>query len=796
MDNKEGDRKNFMDIPLTSLRDERHIQHWQKALIIGIAVSFLLFMPYIIYDKGIFLYYGDFNVQQIPFYQLAHQAIKSGNTSWSIYTDLGANFIGSYSFYLLGSPFFWLTIPFPNEFVPYLMGPLLILKFGSATLAAYIYLNRYTRNKNYAILGAILYAFSGFSIYNIFFNHFHEPMITFPLLLWALDEYMLHKRRLIFSIAVFASCLVNYYFFVGQVVFLIIYWFIRVYSGSYRITLKQFAWLILESILGVLLSSGLLIPAVLATMQNPRINNPAYGFDAILYHESQKYLHILQSLFFPPDLPARINFTPDSDAKWASLGAYLPMFGMCGVIGFFGIKGRNSNNWLKHLLKFLLLMAMVPLLNSAFQLFNQSFYTRWFYMLTLMTALATISALECEFTNWERAIKRTLAITLAIAIPIAILPKRTKIGPDSTIKYGLMEYPDRFYIYVAIALLGMLVFFALLRYRQERGFIGMTITATCTLALVSSLYIVGIGKQQSYNTHNFIIPCCINAGDKITLPERKNCRTDILNGMDNLAMFWKLPSIQAFHSLVPGSVMKFYPTIGVERNVASRPSSSVYGLRGLTSCRWLIDPNNKYKASDTPPMTGFEYYGHQNGSTVWENKFYIPYGFSYDSYITDSQYKGLAENLRHLVLLKSIVLSDEQAEKYGYTMTHQEHVMDFEYTPEQYQTDCAKRRESSCLGFEYDNIGFSATTANNTNQEKLVFFSVPFDSGWSASVNGKPAKIEEVNVGFMAVSVPENSESSIRFNYRAPGLLEGVVISICAEAILLCMWLFFRHPKK
>ena len=28
--------------------------------------------------------------------------------------------------------------------------------------------------------------FSGFSVYNIFFNHFHEAIVVFPLLLWAL----------------------------------------------------------------------------------------------------------------------------------------------------------------------------------------------------------------------------------------------------------------------------------------------------------------------------------------------------------------------------------------------------------------------------------------------------------------------------------------------------------------------------------------------------------------------------------------------------------------------------------
>ena len=120
------------------------------------------FIPYMISDEGYFLFFGDFNVQQIPFYQLAHNAVRNGEWGWSFNTDLGANFIGSYSFYLLGSPFFWLTIPFPNSFVPYLMGPLLILKFGFTALTAFLYLDRFAKNPLTAQIGAMLYAFSGF----------------------------------------------------------------------------------------------------------------------------------------------------------------------------------------------------------------------------------------------------------------------------------------------------------------------------------------------------------------------------------------------------------------------------------------------------------------------------------------------------------------------------------------------------------------------------------------------------------------------------------------------------------
>ena len=107
-----------------SLRPTGRRERWHlKAFLLGFGVSVIFFLPFILYDQGYFLYYGDFNVQQVPFYQMIHDAIRSGNFFWSWTTDLGANTIGSYTFYLLGSPFFWLTLPFPSHAVPYLMGP-------------------------------------------------------------------------------------------------------------------------------------------------------------------------------------------------------------------------------------------------------------------------------------------------------------------------------------------------------------------------------------------------------------------------------------------------------------------------------------------------------------------------------------------------------------------------------------------------------------------------------------------------------------------------------------------------
>ena len=779
----------------------RQQHYWYKALLLGLFFSAAFFIPYIVLGEGYFLYYGDFNVQQVPFYRLVHDAIRSGNWQWSNTTDLGTSLIGSYTFYLLGSPFFWLTLPFPSEFVPYLMGPLLILKFGTASLTGYIYISRYTRDKNNAVIGGLLYAFSGYSVYNVFFNHFHEAIVVFPLLLAAIDEYMDRKRRGVVALAVFAACFMNYYFFVGMVAFVIIYWFLRMYLGTWKLNLRDFIPLAIEVVLGFAATAIILVPTVMFVSQNPRIDDFPRGYGALLYGSEQRYLHILSSLFFPPDIPARPNFTPDSNSKWSSIAAWLPLFGMTGVIAFLQ---SNSKSWLKKLLPLLFICAMVPVLNSVFQMFVMSYYARWFYMLTLMMSLATVLAIENTRTQWKKAINLVTVITMAITLGIGLMPNDFEGEVDNIFDaVGLESYTDRFWVYTAIAMLSLAIVTLLIHglKRNRKTFYPKAMACVGIVAVIYSAYIIGLGKSHSYDIHNFVIPVVINQQEEIQLDDDlQNVRSDFFDTMDNVGMFWQIPNIQAFHSIVPGAIYDFYPSVGVTRDVGSRPEPQYYGLRSLLSVKYLFDyahDDSDFENDEGQTrMPGYKYIDTQNDFKIYENKNYIPYGFYFDSYITEEQYYDFPEENRHLLLLKAMVLSDEQAEKYGDLMTHISFPSNLNYDVKVYANDCKALQENTCSKFEYGNSSFKAQITCPKGQDRLVFFSVPYEKGWSATVNGEKVDIEKVDIGFMAVRVPGGETSDIKFTYSTPGLIEGIIITIAAVILYIAYMIVSGKNNK
>lgn len=747
-----------------------------------------------ILDGGYFTYFGDFNVQQIPFYQLCHDAIRNGEWGWSFTTDLGANFIGSYTFYTITSPFFWLTLPFPNSWVPFFMGPLLILKFGCSALTAFLYIRRFTRKRETAQLGALLYAFSGFSLYNVFFNHFHEAIVFFPLLLLAFEMLMTENKRGVFAITVAVCAVVNYFFFVGMLVFGIIYFVIRLISRAIKPRASQIFALFFEAILGMLIAFVVLWPSYLAIAGNSRVSEIDLGWNSILFGKESIYANVFEVFFFPPDLPARPVFFPEADVKWSSLGAWMPIFSMVGVFTYCAAK---KGNWLKRIIITCAVMAFVPVLNSAFYLFNDAYYVRWFYMPILMMALATVLAIEDKETDWRKGFTRVGIITLIITLVVGFFPQMVENEEgEKGLMFGLYTEPDnimyvaRFWITCAVAIGGLAILAILLKERKNNlnRFLKNSIICVTVLTVGFSNFYIASGKSHSY-THEMVVDTLIEGELKLD-GDPDTFRIDTYSCMDNSGMFLGYSSINAFHSIVPVSIMEFYESVGESRDVASRPDTDSWALRSLLSVKYLIQATDEESFLDeygSPKMPGFEYVKTENGFDVYENTNYIGYGFSYDAYMTESQYDSYGSIEKSKMLCRAIVLSDEQVEKYGDMM---QNLSEYYKEPQnnvstsyfEIKKEMKRRAETSATSFETGKNSFKATVKRDA--PNLVFFSVPYDEGWSATVNGKAVEVEKVNVGFMAVAVPEG-ESEIVFTYKTTGLSLGIVVSSSALATLV-----------
>ena len=788
----------FIKPRLLTPREQNRKKFWQAVGLCALTAA-IFFLPFYILDGGFFHYAGDFNSQQISFYRYMNGFVKGAgypdsafagaprNTfSWA--TDLGSGVMNAYSFYLYGSPFFWLSVLLPQSWLPYMMVPLLVLKFGVAGGGAYLYLRRYVKNANYAVLGACLYALSGFAVYNVFFNHFVDVVALFPYLLWALDEAIYENRHGLFAFWVAVNLLNNYFFFVGQVIFLCIYFVCKLTAKDFRLTGRKFGHLLWESVLGVAMGCLLLFPAVLSLLQNPRTIDLSSGWGFLTYAKVQQYLAILLSWILPPDSPYLTSVWSEGVIKWTSMTAYLPLCSLAGAMAYWRSRKADSK---KRIVAVCAVCALVPVLNSAFYALNSSYYARWYYMPALILAAMTVNALEDPDVDLDAPARGIGWIMLATLV-FAVVPVRD--DTTGTWSFGVLKNPGQFFAVLGFGLLGL----ALYRYlcglwRQDSHFAQRMTAAVLVFACVFTMVHIGIGKFGQWHTDSDLVEQDNNALLlKNDLPEG-DYRIDTYKIHDNIGMWLDKSCLQYFGSTAAPSILSFYPGLGVKRDVRSEPEITNYALRGLLSVEYLITTPEKRESFEDEADEGWTYLADVDGYALYHNDNYVPMGFTYDYYVTEATYQTSIKTLRSNLLMRALVLTDEDVAQYGRHLTELSEDMLNDLHYDSYKQDCADRRAHSCSVFQMNNAGFHAEiTLDKTN---LVFFSVPYDDGFTAYVNGEKTDILRVDEGLMAVLCPAGA-SSIDFVYQAAGLSASRVVTAVAIPVWVVYVAYFVRRKR
>ena len=788
----------FIKPRLLTPREQSHKKFWQAVGLCALTAA-VFFLPFYILDGGFFHYAGDFNSQQISFYRYMNGFVKGAgypdstfagaphNTfSWA--TDLGSGVMNAYSFYLYGSPFFWLSVLLPQSWLPYMMVPLLVLKFGVAGGGAFLYLRRYVKNENYAVLGACLYALSGFAVYNVFFNHFVDVVALFPYLLWALDEAIYENRHGLFAFWVAVNLLNNYFFFVGQVIFLCIYFVCKLTAKDFRLAARKFGHLLWESVLGVAMGCLLLFPAVLSLLQNPRTIDLSSGWGFLTYAKVQQYLAILLSWILPPDSPYLTSVWSEGVIKWTSMTAYLPLCSLAGAMAYWRSRKADSK---KRIVAVCAVCALVPVLNSAFYALNSSYYARWYYMPTLILAAMTVNALEDPDVDLDAPARGIGWIMLATLV-FAVVPVRD--DTTETWSFGVLKNPEQFFVVLGFGLLGLMLYRVLCsKWRQDSRFAQRMTAAVLVFACAFTMVHIGIGKFGQWHTDSDLVEQDTNALLlKNDLPEG-DYRIDTYKIHDNIGMWLDKSCLQYFGSTAAPSILSFYPGLGVKRDVRSEPEITNYALRGLLSVEYLITTPEKRESFEDEADAGWTYLADVDGYTLYHNDNYVPMGFTYDYYVTEATYQTSIKTLRSNLLMRALVLTDEDVAQYGKYLTELPDEMLEELYYDSYTQDCADRRAHSCSVFQMNNAGFHAEIT--LDKPNLVFFSVPYDDGFTAYVNGEKTDILQVDEGLMAVLCPAGA-SSIDFVYQAAGLSASRVVTAVAIPVWVVYVACFVRRKR
>lgn len=109
--------------------------------------------------------------------------------------------------------------------------------------------------------------------------------------------------------------------------------------------------------------------------------------------------------------------------------------------------------------------------------------------------------------------------------------------------------------------------------------------------------------------------------------------------------------------------------------------------------------------------------------------------------------------------------------------------------------------EMKTLLGKLDSAGFSLKSFSNgqvsasfdAQRDETLLVSIPYEKGWSATVNGRNVPVRELYGGLLGIDVTAGT-NDIELHYMTPGLIPSAIISIASVAAF-CAWRAFENRR-
>ena len=751
---------------------------------------------------GLFFIEGDLATQQIPFITYLSEMVRHGIDTWAWDVDLGSSTIQAFSYYELGSPFFWLVSLFPYRIVPYLTGWMLMLKYLVACYTAQMYLKRFTKTAWNAVPGALLYAFSGYQSTNLVF-HFHSVTAFFPLLLVGLEYLMDNsepgrktRNGLFFAGTVCLNALVNYFFFVQSVIILVFYYVFRfsVLRHPERM-IHDLPRILLYGLLGAGMAAILLVPNYYYILQNPRSSELVPG--SVHRYSLNQFMYIIKGMILPGD--NMWDETMFMRYQWSSTSAHLPFVSYCFVFAYL-LKKRN---WLSANILVFILMSLFPQTNSLFLLFTQD-YQRWWYGLIMLTSLATVLVLE---NPSDYPLRKGVCLQAGL---LAVVSCYALIARDSLFSDGgsALYHPDRYILLLLMVIPGM-VFAWILGGRERTGDRRLRIR-TVLLGCISVFSVMttvfceysykntGVLKDGQYERMIMV------AEDYPAIEAEYRYRN-----YQNINIFYSMNShttgLRTFTSTASNALFKLDSLFDFYAPNRTLEKNSYAGLPEMLGGHYLLLSNVNFdeKIPDKVIRAGDESYRYISNDVECIVKTYpaAMIGYRVENYITEEELYRLPVQYRGIALLHAPCVKDDEAgQSCGLSPVSAEEVMQIiEKYPDNAKDDallvspvlkelCDRNNAEHVKYFDKDSHGFTAET--DYREDSAVFFSIPADEGWHITIDGEKADFTDAG-GLMLLCVP-GGEHVIQGTYHCPYFRTGCTVSAVFAAVFAVLCVFRR----
>jgi len=769
-----------------------------------LAVLFLLLVGGLIFRDFLFggqvLLYKDIGSDSVNdyypwFVHLSHYVRSEGLPSWSFYVGMGQD-IFFFAGYLILEPVCWLT----KE----LIAPALIYQhlakvvIAGALFCRFLQLRRL--NPIAALLGSLLLSFSAYMCMGSCWYPLADDVLCFTALLLAVEESIKFGRWFLLSMAVALIGFIDSFHLYLGALFLVLYVPARLFARcgwQPRSILRGCLLLAGPALLGASLGAVLTIPNLYTILNSPRGSGstsfvsklsafPVFGFESELHNITAALRP------FSNDLLG----TGDDFRGWSNyLEAPMTYCGLiCLVIvpqAFAGASRRHKIIY-SLFLAGILLTTVFPWFRFLFWLFQGDYYRALslFSILGLITLsmIAFSRFIDCRLNLWLLA-ATALVVVGALFLPLDALqsamdPSLKKSAAILLILYilllavgRLIRWPQILALIIVALAAGELVFFDRI-----------------TVSRRSSVSKEELAARVGYNDYTLDALEDIKGNDNSSffrITKRRSSGPSTSPSFNDAMVFgyYGTPSYSSFNNI---NYINFLTA--VDQIPPNSEANTRWSVGLLNSSLLSLFAGEKYALVEDPMpfqrALQYEFVKRYEKDFLFRNARFLPLGLGFDQYITQDAFLRLLPREKPVALLYAVVLPDKnEADKLGLTEAN---IFDIEAAARNVSlVDIAAARRKSAL--ELTSFGQTRIAGNITLEHTAVLVvQTPFDRGWDAWQDGKPAPVLKVDVGLLGVGL-DVGQHKVELHYRNVLLLPGLIVTLISLAILgMSLW---RWPR-
>lgn len=763
------------------------------------AVIAVVFRDFITFDK-LYLFKDigsdSINYTYPQYAHIAQYLRADGLPRWSFSQGMGQNiFPGS-----LTDPFGALLILAGKHAVAYGMAYAEMLKIFLAGVFFFLFLKKIKISNFAATTGAVLYSFCGFTVLGSGWGIFSTEAVYAALLLYAFERFYQDGKWGLFPAVTALIAVLQPFDLYLFGVFLFIYIVFRFLEAGGK-NFKDFASLVFRlsglGLLGAAAASFFLVNGLLQMLDSPRVaggvsffgtlaSRPVFGL-ADKAHYATAVLR-----FFSSDMLG----TGSAFKGWNN---YLeaPLF-YCGLLPLllvpqlFGFISKRKKILYGALLAATGLPIVFPYFRYAYWLFAGDYYRFFSLSVAVVLLLLGVKALDkMDGTSKPRIF--TLALTLAALLGALYYPY-----PPGTVSSGVRTAAAGFLAGYSL----LLALFHVKRFRPAaRALILLTVAAEAAymsgITVNNRPVVTGaeLAEKTGYNDYTVDAVAYLKGLDKSFYRIDKDFfsgPSQYMSINDAKAQdYYGTPSYHSFNQL---NYIRFLREIALVRGNSEARTRWAPGLLGAPPLHSFASVKYAFSRSERPLVLKFGYVplAAVGDVRMFENKYALPLGFVYAQRIAPADFHKLTQSAKIAVLYKACVVDTHvYNEASAYPESHAGAVTG-NYTFSQYAFDIARLKRETLSVSEH---GQNRVKGKITLAGKgILFFSIPFDRGWRAKVDGKNVRPARVNIGFMGLFL-DSGAHEIELEYTPPYLAASAAVSLAA--LLLYGWLlFFAGPGR